>query len=94
MPESEIDWQAFDSGNSKREPKVNEGHLRELFEDGRLKMALKQAAERLQEIADVGRSAAYEALKLTGRFAALLMRDADGLIGMKPVESEPQPEAE
>ena len=70
-------------------------HIREVFENGRRQLALKQAAERLQEIAEVGRSAAYEALKLNGRFAGLLVRDADtGLVGMKPGESEPQPEAE
>jgi hypothetical protein len=88
-----FNFEEFDSGNVKREPKVNEDHLRELFDDGRRAMALKQAAESLQEIADVGRSAAYEALKFTGRFAALLVRDPDtGLITLRPVESEPQPE--
>ena len=85
---SEFNWEEFDSGTVKREPKVNEGHLRELFENGRCKMALKQAAERLQEIAKVGRSAAYEALKPTGRFAALLVRDGDGLIGLRLAAEE------
>jgi hypothetical protein len=88
-PVTEFDWEAFDSGNVKREPKVNEGHLRELFEDGRRRMTLKQAAECLQDIADVGRSAAYEALKLTGRFGALLVRDPEtDFIGLRPVEPE------
>lgn len=73
---------------------MNEGHLRELFENGRRGMALKQAAERLQEIANVGRSAAYEALKPTGRFGASLVRDSEtGLIRLRPVEPE-APEAE
>ncbi len=94
-PVENFNFEEYDSGTVKREPKVNEGHLRELFENGRRKMALKQAAERLQEIAEVGRSAAYEALKLTGRFAALVVRDPDtGLIGLKAAESEPQPEAD
>jgi len=89
---TEFDREGFDSGSAKREPKVNEGHIRELFENGRRKMALKQAAERLQEIAEVGRSAAYEALKLTGCLGVLLARDADtGLIGMRPLKS---PDAE
>jgi hypothetical protein len=57
-------------------------------------LALKQAAERLQEIADVGRSAAYEALKLTWRFGELLVRDADGLMGLKLIESELQSAAD
>jgi hypothetical protein len=92
---TDFNFEEFDSGNGKRQPKVNEGHIRELFENGLREMALKQAAERLQEIADVRRSAAYEALKFTGRFAALLVRDADtGLIGLKPAEAEPPSEAE
>jgi len=92
----DFDWNLWEGANSaKHEPKVNEGHLQDLFESGRRKMALKQAAECLQGIADVGRSASYEALKLTGRFGALLLRDHDtGLIGLKPVESEPPTEAE
>jgi hypothetical protein len=83
VPVEGFNFEEYDSGTAKREPKVNEGHMRELFENGRCKMMLKQAAERLQEIAEVGRSAAYEALKLTGRFATLLTRDGDGLIGLR-----------
>jgi hypothetical protein len=86
--EAGFNFEEYDSGTAKREPKVNEAHLRELFENGRRKMMLKQAAERLQEIAEVGRSAAYEALKLTGRFAALLARDGDGLIGLRPATGD------
>lgn len=94
-PVTEFDWEAFDSGSTKREPKVREEHLREVFEDGRSRSVLKHAAERLQEVAGVGRSAAYEALKLTGRFAALLVREPDtGLIGLRPAESGPPPEAD
>jgi hypothetical protein len=92
VPDAEFGWEDFDNGRTKREPKVNEGHLRELFENGRRKMTLKHAAERLREIAAVGRTAAYEALKITGRFAALLGRDADGLIGLKSIESDQQPQ--
>lgn len=92
---TDFDFTEFDSGSVKREPKVKEEHLRGLFENGRRKMALKQAAEHLQKIADVRRSAAYEALKLTGRFAALLFLDKDtGLIELKPDESEQPSEAE
>jgi hypothetical protein len=88
-------WEGASSSGARHEPKVNEGHIRELFEDGRRKLALKQAAEQLQDIAEVGRSAAYEALKLTGRFAALLARDPDtGLMGLRPAEPEPSPETE
>jgi len=88
VPSEGFNFQEFDAGTAKREAKVNEGHLRKLFDDGRRKMALKQASEQLEEIAEVGRTAAYEALKLTGRFAALLVRDADtGLLGLRFDES-------
>ncbi len=84
VPAENFNFEEFDAGTTKREPKVNEDHLRKLFENGRRRMVLKQAATRLQEIANVGRSAAYEALKLTGRFAGLLEFDRDtGLIGLK-----------
>lgn len=94
VPAEGFNFEEFDSGVAKRELKVNEGHLREVFENGRRKMLLKQAAERLEEIADVRRSAAYEALKINGRFAEMLVRDADGLIGLKPTESCPPTETE
>lgn len=69
----EFDWEAFDNGTPKHEPKVKEEHLRELFENGRQSRTLKNAAEELQTIANVGRSAAYEALKLEGgRYSHLL----------------------
>jgi len=89
-PVPEFNFEEFDSGSSKREPKVNEGHIRELFENGRNTMKKPRAAERLEEIAKVKRSAAYEALKLEGgRFSHLLMEDPDtGRIGLRPTESE------
>jgi len=78
-PVRDFDFTEFDSGGgTKREAKVREEHLRELFADGRNWLAVGQAAERLQELAGVGRSAAYEALKVNGgRFSALLVRDAE-----------------
>ncbi len=95
-PVPEFNFEEFDSGNSKREPKVNEGHIQELFGNGHNNMKKSRAAERLQEIADVGRSAAYEALMLEdGRFSHLLVEDPDtGFIGLKPAESEPPTETE
>lgn len=81
-------WQGGASGGSAaREPKVQEAHIRSVFADtiGLIKMSL--AAERLQEIAGVGRSAAYEALK-TGegaRFAHLLYRQPNtAMISLRP----------
>jgi hypothetical protein len=85
----DFDWSQWQgaSGSARHETKVTEEHIRETFEDGRRAMKLKQAVERLQEIANVGRSAAYEALKLTGRFAALLVRDPNtDLVSLRQVE--------
>lgn len=77
-PVKEFNYEEFDSGSAKREPKVREEHLRELFEDGRRWLAQGQAAKELQELAGVGRSAAYEALKVIGgRFSALLIRNPE-----------------
>ncbi len=57
---------------------MREEHLRELFANGRNWLAVRQAAERLQELAGVGRSAAYDALKVIGgRFSPLLIRDPE-----------------
>ena len=59
-------------------------HLRENFEDGQRWLIQKAAVTKLQEIAEVGRSAACEALKVVGgRFAHLLTKRDDGLIGMR-----------
>jgi hypothetical protein len=93
-PLPDFNFEEFDGGNVKHEPKVKEDHLRKLFDNGSRKMVLKQAAAEQQEIADVGRSAAYEASKIPGRFSAILVRDTDGLIGLKPVEAEPPAEVE
>ena len=74
---AKFDFEEFDGGGKGgHEPKVREEHIRQVFDGGR-RRALKQAAESLMEIAKVGRSAAYEALNLSGRFAGLLVRDPD-----------------
>jgi hypothetical protein len=82
-----FDFEAFDSNGVKREPKVREEHVRQLLAGGR-RMVLKQAAAELQTMVHVGRSVAYDALKVSGgRFSHLLVRDPDtGLIGLCHVE--------
>ena len=71
-------WEGASSGGAKREPKVREEHLFEVFENGKRKLTQKRATEELQEIAGVGRSTAYEALKVEGgRFSHLLSRDPE-----------------
>jgi AAA domain len=86
-PVTDFDLEEFDGSGAKREPKVNEGHLREIFEDGGRWLSLKRAAEELQERAEVGRSAAYDALKVKdGRFSNLLTKRDDGLIGLRAAQ--------
>lgn len=69
------EWQASSSSSVHREPKVNEGHLRDIFDDGRRGLVQKDAAAELMERAEVGRSAAYDALKLIGgRFSHVLVK--------------------
>lgn len=78
VPVPDFDFEAYDSGGTKREAKVREEHLRELFEDGRRWLSHNHAAKELQTLADVGRSAAYEALKIVGgRFSNILIRDSE-----------------
>ena len=84
------EWQAGSPGGTRREAKVREEHLRELFADGRKWLLPRQAAEQLQALASVGRSAAYDALKVIGgRFSALIIRDPEThCISLKGAEPE------
>jgi hypothetical protein len=81
------EWTGSSSGGAHREPKVYDEHLHDIFEGGKRWLVHKVAAEELQERAEVGRSAAYEALKVVGgRFSHLLRKNGDGLIGLRAVE--------
>ena len=72
------EWVGSTGNGCRREAKVREEHLRELFEGGRRWLSQSQAAGELQRLAGVGRSAAYDALKVIGgRFSALLTRDPE-----------------
>jgi len=65
---------------------VNEGYLWDIFDDGRRGLVLKEAAAELMERAEVGRSAAYDALKLVGgRFSNLLTK-REGLIWLRATQ--------
>ncbi|MBI3869294.1 MAG: AAA family ATPase [Verrucomicrobia bacterium] len=84
LPVAGFSWEAFDKGSSKREAKVQEHHIREVFEDGRSWLTQKEAASHLMEMAGIGRSAAYDALKVVeGRFSQMLTRRGDGTIGLR-----------
>jgi hypothetical protein len=80
----DFDWDEYDKAGWKpRETKVKPEHLRELFENGELWLDKADAQRRLQSLADVGRTAAYEALKLTaGRYSQMLQQREDGKIGL------------
>jgi hypothetical protein len=90
VPVPGFNFEDFDGGRLKQGPAVKEEHLRDLFDNGRRRLATKHAVERLMEIAAVGRSAAYDALKRKdGRFSHLLSFAAETqLLGLKVVESD------
>ncbi|MBX3733958.1 MAG: AAA family ATPase [Verrucomicrobiae bacterium] len=67
-----FDWTAYDGGQATPDARVQEAHLRAVFKDGTLRLPLKMAAQALKEVAKVGRSTAYDALKLPGKFSHLL----------------------
>jgi hypothetical protein len=87
--DQEFNWGNFDSGGpgEQRAPAVREEHLRVLFDNGETWLKRKEAAEKLEKIAAVSRTTAYEALKTwNGRFSEILHRRSDGMIGF--VENE------
>ena len=85
FPADDFDWEEFDSagGPKKKAPAISEQHLRAIFDGGSLWLASKEAAEKLMVLAKVGRSTAYDALKVTGgRFSTIIRRREDGAIGL------------
>ena len=79
----EIDWEAFDGESRAPKKGVTEAHIREVFEDGDARLLLKEAAEKLQEVASVGRTVAYNALKTEGgEFSRILHKREDRTLGL------------
>lgn len=80
-----FDWEQFEAGagGKRREPKVTEEHIRSVFGGGSSWLPQKDASKKLEGIAGVGRSTAYEALKVTGRFGGILHKREDGLVGLR-----------
>jgi hypothetical protein len=67
----DFDFEVYDGGGNKPEPKVREEHIRAIFAEGPTTQAA--AAKALMEMCGVGRSTAYEALKTDGgRFSAAI----------------------
>jgi hypothetical protein len=90
-PVDNFDWEKFDDGGTtQREPKVQERHIMEVFDGGRIRLTHKSAAEKLQAMAGVKHTAAYDALKVQGgRFSHLLVKDPETrLLGLKPESAD------
>ncbi|MBL9116698.1 MAG: AAA family ATPase [Verrucomicrobiaceae bacterium] len=84
-PLADFDWDSFNSagksGEGKNE-KIEEKHVRHIFEDGKKWMKPAEAVAALRKLTGAGRSAAYNALdKGKGRFWDILrVNPADGTI--------------
>jgi len=75
-PLESFDWDAFNNGSTGggKNAKIEERHLEEIFDDGRVWLARAAAAKALQALTGAGHSAIYAALDTSskGRFAHCL----------------------
>ena len=79
----EFDWEDFDKGEGRKPAqKVTLDHLKQLFKNGNLWLKKSDAARKLQTIAGIGRTAAYDALNPEKRFGEYLQSRKDGCIGL------------
>ena len=79
----EFDWEDFDKGEGKKpSPKVTLDHLKQLFNNGKVWLKKADAARKLQAIAGIGRTAAYDALNPEKWFGEYLQSREDGCIGL------------
>lgn len=89
-PIHDFNWDEWGGGKSHKEAgskrKVTEEHLRELFADGK-PLRRSVAAARLEEIAGIKSSAAYEALKQNGPFQDILVVDQNQNIVLRELEN-------
>jgi energy-coupling factor transporter ATP-binding protein EcfA2 len=78
LPVIDFDWEEYENaGKRERGRSVTSEHIIRAFgDDPELKVS--EAAARLQPLANVGRSAAYEALKVPGPFSDILEKTEDG----------------
>ncbi len=70
---TDFDWKEFDKPPAERKV-ITLDHLREVFDDGKKRLELKEAAHDLATRAEVTDSAAYNALKADGKFSANISR--------------------
>ena len=77
----EFDWEDFDKGEGRKPaPKVTLDHLKQLFQNGNVWLKRPEAVSKLQAIAGIGRTAAYEALNPAKWFGEYLRCRDDGFI--------------
>lgn len=78
LPVLDFDWDEYENaGKRERGRSITSEHIIRAFgDDSELKIS--EAPARLQPLANVGRSAAYEALKVPGPFSDVLERSDDG----------------
>ncbi|HWB61692.1 MAG TPA: AAA family ATPase [Chthoniobacteraceae bacterium] len=74
VPVEDFDWEEFEnpsSGNAS----ITINHLREVFDNGTLKLELSEAVSQLALAANVSESHAYKALGVKGKFAAYIRKE-------------------
>ena len=76
-PATDFDWKDFDKPPEERKI-IRLEHLREVFEDGKKRLELKDATHDLATLVEVTESAAYNALKEDGKFSANFSRTSKG----------------
>lgn len=80
---ADFDWDEFDDPNKGgNRVTITETHMDAVFEKGTKQLTKAEARDGLKELMGAGRSAAYAALKLDGRFAGRL-REAHGILSWK-----------
>jgi len=77
----DFDWDAFENAGKAERRTITDADMATVFENG-AKPLTRTAARDALTAAGAGRSAAYDALKLEGRFAGRLT-EAEGLLSWK-----------
>jgi hypothetical protein len=73
-PADDFDWREFDKPPDERKI-VTLDHVREVFGNGTKQLELKDAAHALATLVGISGNAAYNALKVDGKFASNISRD-------------------
>lgn len=82
-PCADFDWQEFDGPAKDGNRTITKANLDTIFNNGNRKLTRKTAAMELEKETGFTKTAAYNALKLDGRFKAHLA-EADGLLTWTP----------